>query len=90
MHPIIQRLIGMIIIELSVKPLLPELIIEINITEETIVAGTDFFLMPKNSGISPIPIEVTALSNAFLDMLIISDVVIASSVKLIILLSIIM
>lgn len=80
--PIIDSVIGIAIIELNEKfPLLEHTIDTINI-EETIVVGTDFFLMPKYRGISPMPVAVNAFIKIVIKLLITIVVVRLSGIKL--------
>ena len=59
--PTIESAISIAIILLNeYPPLLEHTIDTINIAD-IIVAGTDFFLIPKYKGISPIPLEAKAL-----------------------------
>lgn len=59
--PINESIIGIIIMELNENPLALEHITDTINMEDIIVVGTDFFFIPKYSGISDIKAEVTAL-----------------------------
>ena len=80
--PIIESVIGIAIIELNENsPLLEHKIDTINIAD-TIVAGTDFFLIPKYRGISPIPAEDKALTTILIKVFITNGLVSLSGIKL--------
>jgi len=62
-------------------PLFPHTIDTI-IIADIIVVGTDFFLMPKNSGISPIPVAASALTQIVIKLFSTKVVVSLSGIKL--------